>query len=484
MVTVVAVTVGLGMFTACPATAPAAPRANSAGTSASTGAAARLERPHAAGAISEPASTTPFDLKAHGYVEQEYFASGTAQSYAAAGSLPTDGMWSVRPAGSAGFRTRIVVRRPSDPRRFNGTVLVEWFNVTGGLEADPEWSYVSTEILRAGYAYVGISAQALGINGGPALLGVPGGQSGGLRAAQPARYGSLVHPGDPYSFDIVSQVARALRSPGRVPVLGPLHPSRILAVGESQSAFFLTTYIDAVQPHARAFDGFLVHSRAGGSAALGGHPGVTGGPTGVRIRRDLGVPVLVFETETDVGPLLDYGPARQPDTSRFRLWEVAGTAHADAYLVGNVTSLLGCNFTINEGPEHFVAQAALHALDTWVRAGVPPAVAPRLELASTAPPRVARDSLGNALGGVRTPAVDAPVSALSGQAPTGASVLCSLFGSTTPFDAATMVRLYHDRSGYLAAFTRALDKAIGAGFLLRADRPSLMAQAEQFAFPS
>jgi hypothetical protein len=204
----------------------------------------------------------------------------------------------------------------------------------------------------------------------------------------------------------------------------------------------------------------------------------------VRIRADVGVPVFVFETETDVGPLLDYGPAQQPDTAHFRLWEVAGTSHADAFLVGSVVSLLGCDFTINEGPEHFVAEAALSALDRWVQAGQAPPVAPRIHLASTNPPTVARDALGNALGGVRTPAVDTPVAALSGQAPASATVLCSLFGSTTPFDSATLVRLYHDRAGYLSAYQRDLDATIHAGFLLPADRAALLAQAQQFAFPS
>ena len=364
---------------------------------------------------------------------------------------------------------------------------MEWFNVTGGIEADPDWTYLSDEILRGGYAYVGVTAQALGINGGPGLLSPSSSaplQNGGLRAEDPARYGTLSHPGDQYAYDIFSQIARGLRSPGRVRVLGPLHPARVLGVGESQSAFFLTTFIDAIQPRTHAFDGFFVHSRGGGAPPLAGGLGTAVGDVhAVHIRSDLGVPVMVFETETDVGPLINYSPAEQPDSAHFRQWEVAGTAHADAYLVGNVTNLFHCGFTINEGPEHFVAQAALHALDQWVRRGVAPPTPPAIELASTNPPTVARDALGDALGGVRTPAVDAPTAALSGQTPADASILCSLFGSTMPFDAATLVRLYHDRSGYLAAYGRALASAVRNGFVLPADRGALLSQAEQFAFP-
>jgi hypothetical protein len=89
----------------------------------------------------------------------------------------------------------------------------------------------------------------------------------------------------------------------------------VIALGESQSAFRLTTYVNAVHPLIGLYDGYLIHSR-GGSAA-----GFTGArfsmddsiPDGVRIRTDLDVPVLTFETETDL-TRLGFTPARQPDT--------------------------------------------------------------------------------------------------------------------------------------------------------------------------
>src|SRR5208282_2253677 len=124
---------------------------------------------------------------------------------------------------------RIVVRRPSDPAKFNGTVVVEWLNVASGYEAAPDWTYMGEELVRAGYAWVGVSAQKLGVEGGPGLLSLPGAAgSGGLVASEPARYGSLDHPGDQYSYDIYTQVARALRFPGAVDALGPLRPARIV----------------------------------------------------------------------------------------------------------------------------------------------------------------------------------------------------------------------------------------------------------------
>jgi len=451
-----------------------------------TGPSAALSGPLTAGRMIAPASAAPVDPATHGYVTQEFLVSGTASAFEPVGALRSDGRWAVQRAATAPYRTRIVVRRPSQPDRFNGTVLVEWFNVSGGLEADPDWTHLSPEILRGGYAYVGVSAQATGVHGGSALVPVPGLEPArGLVASQPTRYGTLQHPGDRFAFDILSQIGRALRSSGHDAALGPLRPQRIVAMGESQSAFFLCTYVNAVAPSARVYDGFLVHSRGGGAASLTGAPVTAEGiPRPVHIRGDTDVPVFIFETETDLGPLLDYGPSRQPDSDGVRTWEVAGTAHADSYTIGGMTALLGCDHLINEGPQHFVVQAALAALDRWIADGTPPPTAPRLRLAQTDPPILARDDRGNAIGGVRTPAVDVPVSALSGEAPPGASQLCSLFGTTVRFDGATLVELYGDRERYLAAYERSLDGAIAGRFLLEGDRAELLDAARAVPFAS
>ena len=164
--------------------------------------------------------------------------------------------------------------------------------------------------------------------------------------------------------------------------------------------------------------------------------------------------------------------------------QLVGQRTGDAHVVGAFASLLGCDGAVNEGPQHFVVQAALVALNRWVAHGVAPPTAPPLQLAETSPALIARDALGNALGGVRTPAVDVPVAALSGDARPGASRICALFGSTEYFDPSTLVEQYGDRDGYLAAYERSLDETIGAGFLLGSDRAQLLALAQGVSFPS
>ncbi|MGH9275021.1 MAG: alpha/beta hydrolase domain-containing protein [Acidimicrobiales bacterium] len=423
------------------------------------------------------------DLAAAGYVEDELSASGTAISYRPVGRLGPDGDWTVEPDASATYATRIVVRRPADAAAFNGTVVVEWFNVTAGTDTAADLAAVGEELLRRGYAYVGVSVQALGIEGGdPAIPVGPLGAAVGLRASDPARYGGLHHPGDSFSYDILTQIGRALRTAdGAAAALGTLEPDRILAIGESQSAFRLTTYLNGVEPLTRVYDGYLVHSRGRSAAALtdGGEvaQALTGPP--IRIRTDGSAPVLIVEAEGDLIGRLDYLPARQDDTDTVRLWEMAGTAHADLHTAGDIGAFLGCAEPINSGPAHYILNAALRQLDAWVTTGEVPPAAPRIEVDAAG--AIVRDVHGNALGGIRTPPVDVPVATLSGE-PQAGPVICSLFGSTKAFDLATLTAVHGTREAYLATFEASLDATIAAGFLLADDRAAMLAEAGAVSF--
>jgi hypothetical protein len=415
-----------------------------------------------------------------GWVEEELALSGVATTYTSEGDLPADGRFDLGTAFEEPYATRVVVRRPP-AGDFNGTVLVEWLNVSGGFDADPDHTYLADEIRRGGYAWVGVSAQYVGIEGGPVAVSTPAGEAAGagkgLRVLDPQRYGELHHPGDAFSYDIYSQAATAARSGD---LLDGLVPERVLAVGESQSGFALTTYANGVQPLTDTFDGFLIHSRGGATAPLGVFDGgidiagtLAGPPT--RVRDDLDVPVLTLESETDVVGVLDYLPARQPDTDRFRLWEVAGTAHADRFLLGAFADRFGCPAPVNDGPQHLVAKAALRALDMWVRDGHEPPRADRLAVSGAV---YERDRDGIVRGGVRTPLVDVPVDVLSGDPAPDGPLHCLLFGSTTPLPESRIAELHVDRAAYLSAFEASADAAVSAGFVLPEDRDALLAYAQ------
>lgn len=282
---IVSVLVGLGAASA--AAYPAGP--TRAGHSPRSGVpSATVAGPITGGSHGRPfpsyaAQPSPVNLRKAGYVEREYFLQGTARSYVPAGPWGSDGRWPARAASTAPYRTRMLVERPANPRRFNGTVVVEWLNVSAQTDIPADFEYEHEQLLRDGFAWVGVSAQQLGVSGSPYSLS----------AWDPARYGSLSHPGDSFSYDIFSQAGKAVRHPRGAAPLAGLKVHRLLADGESQSAMRMVTYIDAIQPLARVFDGFLVHSRGEGGAPLSQAPQqVVNPPSPAFVRTDSRVPVL------------------------------------------------------------------------------------------------------------------------------------------------------------------------------------------------
>jgi Alpha/beta hydrolase domain len=435
-----------------------------------------------------------------GYEEAEYLVTGTADSFKLESERRSDGKWEVTPDATADFCTRIVVRRPASRQHFSGTVFVEWNNVSGGIDASPEWALLHRHLTAAGHAWVGVSAQKVGIEGGGFVEGLH------LKLLAPERYGALQHPGDSWSFDMFSQVGGLLRLPPLENPLGDLEPERVLAAGESQSAACLVTYINAIDPIARVFDGYFVHGRPGVGVTMEGQflPSsvrlqsnqVDGAvvESGELIREDVRVPVLVLQSETDI-VVLEGDRADQSDTDSLRVWELAGAAHADTYLLNasrhddgtlsparlaallRPTSdlIMGKTATpINAGPQqHYVGQAALSHLVHWVAEGSHPPHARRLER-EPGGAAFRLDEHSNALGGIRTPWVDVPTAVLSGLGQTG-EVFAMLFGRTEPFDDGTLTTLYpRGKAEYLERFAGALDAAIAKGFILNEDRTEIL----------
>lgn len=420
-----------------------------------------------------------------GYVESEHLASGTARTATASGELAGDGMWELEPGPSADYRTRVVVRRPERAEDFSGVVLFEWMNVSGGVDADPEWTTLREEIARPGHVWIGVSAQALGIEGGDVRVrvsDVEGSEAAGqgLRVLDPDRYGDLEHPGDAFSYDIYSQVGRAVRA--GIPALDGLDPEHLIAAGESQSAMALVTYINGFHPEAQVFDGFFVHSRGATGLPIpapGENADITGAIAGqpTVLRTDHDAPILVLQAENDVVGVLGGVAARQSDSPTLRWWEVAGTAHADRRLMGADTAdAIDCGAPINDGPLHVVAKAGLRHLVTWVQGGDAPPEAPRLELIEDSSANV-RDEDGIAVGGVRTPPVDVPVQVLTGEQGPSGEIICILSGSTLPMPPERIAERYPTVDAYEEQYAAAVDEAVEAGFVLEDDRDAIEAYA-------
>ncbi len=255
------------------------------------------------------------NLAADGYVEREFTMAGTANIYRQSGLWGPNGRWGVSVSqNNLPYTTRLLVRYPKNPSKFNGTVVVEWLNDTTGGDQDPVWSEVYRQVLSQGYAYVGVTAQTPGMNE--------------LKAWDPARYGALGDSNDGQSYDIFTQAAEVVRADSAT-LLGGLHPKTVIGAGDSQSAFRVDTYVNAIQPVSHAFNGFLAIGRSVFAAPIGSGL-VSFFPAPAYVRTDNTTPFIQINTEGDIEEL---GAAliRQPDNAYLRTWELAGAAHIDLH---------------------------------------------------------------------------------------------------------------------------------------------------------
>jgi hypothetical protein len=396
---------------------------------------------------------TDLDLAHRGYVEEEFFYAGTANWYQTTGEPATATIVS----SGHPYKTRLTVRRPANPARFNGIVIAEWTNVTSSYDNPAFWLRSHEFLMREGYAWVGIAAQRL------AIAGVPD----GLRNWSPVRYGTLDVADDALSYDVFAQGIQAVQA---VPaVMGGLPVRHVIAAGISQSASRLAIYLNAVYPLDPISDGALV--------IIGGQ----------QIRPDLDIPVMKVLSETEF--LGAQARNRQADTDRFRTWWVTGTSHSEHH--GGLTRNALFRRDLPDRPLfdtctlpsrsrihwHYAQSAAVDAIVKWVEQGVPPAYSPLPEWTSIDPTVVlARDAYGNALGGMRLASLAVPIATSQGL--NAGPELCFLTGVHIPFDTATLASLYPSHEAYVRAVREAAEQNVRDGFLLKEDALELIRDAQ------
>jgi len=456
-------------------------------------------------------------LSKYGYVEREYLMSGTTNIYRESGFWGSNGRWNVSVAQSGvPYTTRLLVRYPTNPAKFNGTVVVEWLNDTTGGDQDPVWSEIYQEALSEGYAYVGVTAQTEGMNE--------------LKEWDSVRYAALGDTNDGQSYDIFSQAALAVRDESST-LLGGLDVKNVIGAGDSQSAFRLLTYVNAIQPLSHAYNGFLLVGRAALTAPIGtGLVSLT--PFPALIRTDNTTPVIQIETEGDIEEL-GFAYARQPDNSYLRTWELAGAAHIDLHEGLYEASTIerenpsltapACVFGVVANgatqPDNMgvyeLEDSALTALQKWITDGTQP---PHGNQISTTPffNIVERDKYGNALGGIRLPDIQVPTetySAINFAQPSEESLspasllttleaiftaletgeitnttlrdegLCLLEGYYKPFSTSQLKALYPTHADYVSKYTAAAKTELADGFLTQADYSTSVAAAEASSVP-
>jgi hypothetical protein len=283
-------------------------------------------------------------------------------------------------------------------------------------------------------------------------------------------------------WDIFSDVAMALRrSPGAL--LGVSSVARLVAAGESQSAFKLSRYFNAIQPGLGLYDGFLLYDRGGPYA----------------LRTDLPAKLISMGSEF----FAEYaGSPPLQDSGNQRWWELAGSSHVSLaemadYIdpqvrrdgvqqrdaqAATLTEVLAQGSDCagrplwSRVPNADLLKAALHALTEWISVGTAPPSAPRLQLDDQS--RLLRDADGRTLGGVRFAAYEVP-------AATNVGVTAGpprLAGYHLDFTPGEMARRYGSLDRYVALVTAAAQANLSQGFLLPEEAARVIDEARQVRF--
>src|SRR3984885_8024458 len=454
---------------------------------------------------------TPEDLDKYGYIEEEFLISGKANIYDESNSAI-----SVK-ASDAPYTSRILVRRPKDVSKFSGTIVVGPMNPSTNVDLVDPWMNNRRYITEHGDVYVGITAKPIAIQS--------------LKKFDPERYGSLTMTdtsqgckGDTSVFftpvagmengliwDMLTQLGLLLKSDS-TPLKG-FKAQYLYMSGGSQTGAYTIRYINSFHKMAKlpngkpVYDGYLPFFAA--VMAPINQCARAARVSSDSITHDVGVPVIRIMSQTDFGGApgsLGGGGAlnlRQPDSddpkSPYRLYEVPGTSHVtlfglaafpraeDFVKSGNTPFLYNCAEPegINGKMFAYIFDGALSNLDRWVRTGVAPPKASRIEVVGVS---AINDEYGNMRGGVRTPDVDVPIAAYiatsTQKGSAGAGGGCNAMGHMVPFSPEELKRLYPTHEDYVKKVNAEVDRMYSEGWLTKTDADQVKMDAANAHVPN
>ncbi|MEA2330098.1 MAG: hypothetical protein QOH58_236 [Thermoleophilaceae bacterium] len=451
------------------------------------------------------------DLAARGYALEEYFVSGKANVYywGADGKAKTP---RVR-TPNAPYTTRMVVRRPKKAQKFSGTVWVELNNPSRAYDAEIQWPAAREKFMRDGDVHIGLTVKPISI---AALKRFDAERYGPLSMDNPLppadqACGSL--PGDAgYSentsklfenglaWDIVSQVGALMRSGG--PLKG-FRVRNVFATGESQTAFYLNTYVNNFASEAKlsngkpVYDGFVSVSGAGRPNPINQCVPATGvgdPRSGLPAKHE---PFMRVDSQSEPFALGGFQWRREDSDdpkAGYRLYEIAGASHgwgelanqdvpqADVKASGAVPLLY--NECIeprwNSLPRQYIEPAFYANMERWVKYGRRPPHADPLQTTADGTGFV-KDEFGNALGGVRNPYVDVPIATYNETASGGA--FCRVLGHQVDFGSGQLQSLYVTRQNYVAKVIEATASMRRARFVEPEDAKEIVTEARYTRVP-
>jgi len=434
------------------------------------------------------------DLEAAGYQEQEFYMHGVAPAITSTGEALFD----------LPYVTRILVRYPTDPAKFNGTVIIGPFGWIS--EFDTAWALNKNYLLRKGYAYVGYTINTNKPEIDPKTEGWPPESTTTfnlefMRKFDYARYALLGAYFDPQRFRrgdgadpfvpqaqaIGAQLAYLLKSNAATSPLHALNVQRVYADAWSIQAQLWMDYLNQGRhqqwrmPNGRPLiDAYLIGKMSAGE--FGGDI--------ARVPRhmpdDAPVVMVYSHIEVMIDVLKDIAPPPDSDQPRMRYYELTGVAHANSSDIGTGDTMevddkanAACRYFYDDEPQGVLAAALLDGVDHWVREGK---AMPRASRVVRKGQALARDAkTNNLVGGVRPPWIAVPTAAYM----TGQESGCGESTDTKiPYSPAKLRALYGTYDNYVRQFEAAKQASIKAGYLLPEDASFVMPVAKSGDFVS
>ena len=388
------------------------------------------------------------DLAHFKYVTKEYIVSGTANGQP--------------------YKTRIVIRRPADDRRFSGFVLAESMHPSGN-----PWVFHFTHTYSMTEGHIGLEILTSATQG--------------FTESNPERYKDLA-VANGQANEIIAQVGALVKSKRPDNPLGSVTIRKMILTGSSASAGVMVNYLPTHMVQRLAdmkpiYDGFMPTSN-GGNLRL------------------IDVPMIQVPTMRETMNGATTRPDGDTPGNQFRVYEFAGMAHIDsrdaaAYYPDP------CKLPISRFPLAAYMSVALHHLWQWLDKGIAPPKADRIYMDYNTDgdgSLMALDEFGNVRGGIRTTYVDVPAMKIgvpnSGSEPpiknphpfiaargeAAQNQLCGLANYDLAFNKEQLKKSYKDKKTYQSKVQQRYDELMKQGWALPVYRSVVLGDAAKANF--
>lgn len=433
----------------------------------------------------------PINLANYGFEEREFLIKGFSHVYEwnEGEKQPTI------QTESAPYCTKALVRLPSNPEDFSGTVVVELLNWASKYDRPiPGWGQCFEYYLSRNIAWIGLSVRDVALEAAQrfdpiryADLGFKNPKPEELRGTPATSYGKTnLENENGLIWDAISEFGILLKSDSNQNPLHGYNVKNVIATGAT--AGDLSAYIAGFHPMHRTsnnepiYDGFLMY--------------MTGAPGGVNQEtnknsetdpRNLYYSEVPFIHVLTTGDMLGGGfhpdwafMQRRPDADetakKLVRYEIAGCGVRSGYdkhrcvcqedvEKSNTPWKESVNY-LYEYPVRYILRAANECLIKWIEDGITPPHSPLLETTGSYPDaEYIRDVAGNTCGGIRLPYVDVPLYRFNEE------------GGAERLSADTIKVLYHSKEEYLEKVIDSCFKAVEGRWLLPEDAKKIIIEA-------